>query len=109
MLAIIAILFVFFINMLGKQKLDLKYCLIWMFGMLGLAAFCIFPQLLISLSAVLGIETPVNTLFLICIAFLTCINISLTVVASRLSDRLRKLTQNIAIKQCESNGKQELI
>jgi len=49
------------------------------------------------LSSLLGIATPVFTLFLICIAFLTCICISLTIVVSRLSDRIRKLAQNIAI------------
>jgi len=72
-----------------------------MFGLFGVAIFCVFPRFLDSLSAALGIETPINALFLICIAFLTCINISLTVVVSRLSERLRNLTQNIAISNSE--------
>ena len=97
MLFIIVILFIFFIGMLRRRKLDLKYCLVWLFGLIGIAIFCAFPGLLDRLSNVLGIATPVFTLFLICIAFLACICISLTIVVSRLSDRLRKLTQNIAI------------
>ena len=99
MLTIIVALFIFFISMLRKQKLDLKYCLVWMFALLGIAIFCIFPGLLAGLSDLIGIELPVNTLFLICIAFLACICISLTIVVSRLSKRLRLLTQNIAIQE----------
>ena len=101
MLVIIIALFVYFIGMLRKKKLDLKYCLVWLFGLLGIAALCVFPSLLDDLSSLFRIGTPVNTLFMICIAFLTCISISLTIVVSRLSDRLRKLAQNIAIMECE--------
>jgi len=102
---IIVALVIFFISMLRKQKLDLKYCLVWLFALLGVAVFCIFPQLLAGFSSLLGIELPVNALFLICIAFLTCVCISLTIVVSRLSDRLRKLTQNIAIRESEREQK----
>ena len=101
MFVIIVILFVFFISMLRRQKLDMKYCLVWIFGLLGILVFCVFPGLLDSISDLLGIGTPVFTLFMICIAFLTCICISLTIVVSRLSDRLRKLTQNIALQEGE--------
>ena len=107
MIVIIIGLFVFFVSMLRNQKLDMKYCLVWIFGLLGIAVFCIFPGLLDRLSALLGIWTPVFTLFLICIAFLTCICISLTIVVSRLSDRLRTLSQNIAITESEREKAKE--
>ena len=102
MLVIIVGLLIFFYSMLRKKKLDLKYCLVWVIALLGIAVFCAFPRLLDNLSELLGIGVPVNTLFLVCIAFLACICISLTIVVSRLADRLRKLTQNIAILECES-------
>ena len=102
MLVIIVALVIFFITMLRKKKMDLKYCLVWLIALFGVALFCAFPSWLDSLSALLGIAVPVFTLFMICIAFLTCICISLTIVVSRLSDRLRKLTQNIAILECEN-------
>jgi len=108
MLVIIVGLFVFFISMLRSKKLDLKYCLVWMFALAGIAVFCAFPVLLDNLSDLLGIGVPVNTLFLVCIAFLTCICISLTVIVSRLSYRLHKLTQNIAIMEKES-GKNKTV
>jgi len=109
MFVIIVILFIFFITMLRKQKLDLKYCLVWLFGLLGIAILCISPGLLDSVSDLLGIGVPVNALFLICIAFLACINISLTVVISRLSARLREITQNIAIMGLESGKSDDTV
>ena len=105
MLVIIIALFIFFITMLRKKKLDLKYCLVWLVALIGVALFCAFPTWLDSVSDLLGIGVPVNTLFLVCIAFLTCICISLTIVVSRLSERLRTLTQNIAILERESTKK----
>ena len=107
MLVIIAALFMFFIYMLRSRKLDIKYCLIWIFALLGIAAFCAFPQLLSALSRMLGILTPVNMLFLICIAFLALICVSLTVTVSRLSERLKKLTQNVAIQEFENETEKE--
>jgi len=96
---------VLFVAMLRSQKLNLKYCLVWIVALLGITVFCIFPGLLDKLSHILGIGVPVNTLFLICIIFLTCICISLTIVVSRLSDKLRKLTQNIALMEYETGKK----
>jgi len=107
MLCVIVIMFVFFIAMLRGGKMDLKYCLVWLLGLFGIGVYCVFPGMLSHLSRVLGIDVAVNTLFLICILFLACICISLTIVVSRLSVRLRKLTQNIAIMECEAAKKDE--
>ena len=107
MLVIIIALLIFFVSLLRKQKLDLKYCLVWIFALVGVAVLCIFPGLLDRLSVLFGIGIPVNTLFLVGIAFLACICISLTIVVSHLSDKLRKLTQNIAILEFESAKKDD--
>jgi hypothetical protein len=107
MLIVIVAIFVFIISMLRSKKLDLKYCLVWLIGLLGVAVFCLFPGLLAWLSALLGIGLPVNMLYLISIVFLTCISISLTIVVSRLSDRLRQLAQNIAIVESERETNKE--
>lgn len=100
---IIVILLFLIVTMLRKQRMELKYCLVWIFSLVGVAIFTVSPELLDRLSSLLGIATPVFTLFLICIAFLTCICISLTIVVSRLSARLRELVQNVAILENESD------
>lgn len=94
-------MFAVIISLLRRQKMELKYCLIWFIALVGIAVFCISPGLLDRLSLLLGISTPINTFFLICIAFLACICISLTVVVSNLSNKIRELSQNVAIMEHE--------
>ncbi|MDR1001576.1 MAG: DUF2304 domain-containing protein [Clostridiales bacterium] len=98
---VVVIIFLFLLNLLRKRNIELKYCLVWLIGLISLAVIDLFPGLLYALAGLLGIETPVNALFAICIVFLALVCVSLTVVVSRLSDRLRKLVQNIAIKEKE--------
>lgn len=106
-LAVVAAMFAFFIILLRRQKLELKYCLIWLVALIGIAVFCIFPDLLANISFQLGIVTPSNAFFMICIAFLACICISLTVVVSTLSNRLRELAQKTAIADFEKMNKEK--
>lgn len=105
-LAAVAVIFAVIIILLRRQRLELKYCLIWLTALIGIALFCTFPSLLNRLSNLFGVETPVNMLFLICIVFLACISINLTVIVSGLSYRLRELTQNIAIMEFENSDKE---
>ena len=100
-LVLIVILAIFFVLMLRKKKLDLKYCLVWLFGLFVLAIFCIFPGLLAMVTSVLGLTLSVNAFFLMCIVFLGCISISLTIVVSRLSSKLHILAQDMAILKNE--------
>jgi hypothetical protein len=99
---VIIALVVFFVYLLRKKKLDLKYSLVWIACLLVMAVLVIFPGALQSMAALLSIQTPMYTLFFVSIAVLGCICLSLTVVVSRLSDRLRTLTQNLAIKEKEN-------
>ncbi|MDR2572637.1 MAG: DUF2304 domain-containing protein [Oscillospiraceae bacterium] len=104
-LAMIVAFVIFFIGMLRKRKLDLKYCIVWLIALLGMTVYCISPQLLRSFADLLGITTSVNALFLVCIAFLAFICINLTITVSKLSEKIKKLTQNVAIKEFEEKEK----
>ena len=108
MLGVILIVFILLISLLRKRSLHLKYSLVWLFCLFGVALLCIFPGLLAKISVLLGIETPVYSLFMICIVILTAVCISLTVAVSRLSDRFRILSQNIAIKEKDIIDNSEL-
>lgn len=93
----------FFIFMLRKKMLDTKYSLIWLFSLIAIIILCLNPSFINDIASLLGVYNAMNALLFIAIAFLTCICISLTVVVSRLSDRLRALVQAIAIMEKEHN------
>lgn len=83
--------------MIRKQKIELKYTLLWLLLSFISILLSIFPKITYKMSQILGIETPVNTLFLIGIIGSLLIIFSLTVALSRNSSRIKDLTQELGI------------
>ena len=89
------------INMIRKRKLELKYALAWMIAILMMLVVAVFPPILRVVSYLFGIATPVNTLFLLGFIFSLALLFIMTVTVSRLSDRVRQLSQAIALNEKE--------
>lgn len=85
--------------------IDTKYSIIWLFSLIAMFILCFNPKLIDAIANFLGIYESVTALFFVAIAFLMGICISLTVVVSRLSERLRHLVQAIAILEKEHADK----
>lgn len=82
---------------LKYKAIELKYTLIWIFCGVAMLLMVIFPKLLTFLLNPLGIVGTMNGLFILFIAFLLIISMSLTSIVSRQSNRIRILVQEIAI------------
>ena len=76
------------VNLIRKNKLELKYALSWIFLGAGILIFDLFPGLTSFLASLLGIEVPINMLFFLGFCF------SLLIIFSR---RVTKLTQELAL------------
>lgn len=87
------------INMIRKKSLDLKYALSWLIVIVLLLIIDIFPVLMITVSQMLGIWSPVNMIFFLGFCFSLVIIFTLTVALSRMSARVRKMTQVIALNE----------
>lgn len=84
-------------NIVRKKRLDLRYALIW-FAVGGiLLIFDIFPQLLNWMTHLLGIELAVNMLFFLGFVFSLLIIFTLTMSVSKLSDKVKRLSQELAL------------
>ena len=57
----------------------------------------IFPELLVKVIHIFGIEDNMNGLFIMCIAFILMILMALTSIASRQNMKIRSLVQEIGI------------
>lgn len=57
----------------------------------------LFPQIIYVFVKLIGIQTPVNGLYAICIFMMMLILISLTSIVSKQTERIKNLTQYIAI------------
>lgn len=98
-----------FINLVRKEKLELKYILTWLVVLLGILVVGVFPKIIDLFSFVLGIVTPINALFFLGFLFVTCLLFFLTVAISRSSTRTKELTQMVALYQYENKKLQEQI
>lgn len=93
--------FLFILNLIRKNKLELKFSLIWFFFSLFLLLIGLFPNLSVVISLLFGIETPVNTIFLI-VHFGTIGTLfSLTIALSRNHVRNKNLIQEVGLLKQE--------
>lgn len=95
----IGLYFVFVVYFLRKKKLLLKYTLLWLLSGLFLGILVLIPDFLYAIVDMIGIQTPVNGLFIILIFFMLTIMISLTSIISKQSDKIRNLCQKMAIME----------
>lgn len=93
----ILLIIIFILNMIRKRKLELKYSLVWFIVMIMLLFIAGSPEKLTEISTALGIYSPVNMVFFLGFVFSLIIIFVLTVTVSRLSARIRRLAQIVAM------------
>ena len=87
------------VYMIKKRSLDLKYALSWLLAIVFVLILDCFPILLVKLSAALGVWAPVNMIFFLGFCFSLLIIFTLTVMLSRMAERVRKLSQAVALNE----------
>lgn len=97
-LRILLIIFIFLyfytvFRLLKKKNLVVKYALLWLVVGVIMAVLVIFPSLLTILCDWFGIVGQMNGLFIFCIAFTVLLLMSLTIITSRQSEKIRNLIQ----------------
>lgn len=94
---IVMIALLIIINMIRNKRLELRYALAWlMVGVMILVLDC-FPELIILLADFVGIASPVNMLFFFGFCFSLVLIFILTIAISRMSIRIKQLTQELAL------------
>ena len=88
---------VFIVRLVRRGHLRAKYSMLWLFVGVGVAAFAIFPDILTWASDRLGIAYPPATFLLFAVAFLVMLALHFSWELSRLEDRTRSLTEEVAL------------
>lgn len=97
MATILLIGFVIIINMVRKKSLDLRYALIWLALIAMILVIVIVPGLLGVITHFLGIYDAMNMVFFMGFVFLIVVTFFLTAALSRNSNRIKALTQQVAL------------
>lgn len=105
----VVLYFIVILIFLKNKSISLKYTLLWLAAGIVLGIMVVWPQSLSFFVNCLGIISNMNGLFIISIAFIVMILMSLTSIVSKQADKIKCLTQSIAkmekrIRELE-NGK----
>ena len=89
------------IDLVRRRKLLEEYSQLWFATWLGILILMVWFDLLKWVSHLIGAVSTVSTLFLFAFMFLILISLHFSVVISRLTNRLKDLSQQHAILQNE--------
>ncbi len=93
----IAAFFVIVLWLLKNKRLALKYTLLWLVTGVVMLILAIFPEILMDIAKLLGIQTVMNTLYVLALAFILMLIMMLTSIVSAQTDRIRRLAQSQAL------------
>lgn len=91
--------FIIILYYLKRKMLELKYTLIWLVAGVIMGIMVYFPELLVWFVRILGIESNMNGLYILCIAFIMMILMTLTSIVSRQQLKIRILIQEISMQE----------
>ncbi len=100
----LAILFAFLawvLRLIRAERLSLRDSLLWLTTTLAATVVTAFPELLGLLARAVGIQVPANALFAAGLLYLAVNVLSVTLVASASSHRIRTLAQECALLRAE--------
>lgn len=94
----------FLIRTIIKNKLDIKFSILWIF--LGIFIFLIglFPEIIYLFSRLIGIEIPSNAVFLLMFFIIYCLVFYLYLKISKHNQELLNLNYEIAILKSKIRG-----
>lgn len=103
MLIIVSICVMFYVlTKIRNSKLQIEDSIFWIFFSFLLVIISIFPQIADFLSRLLGVQSTVNFVFLLVIFILLFHSFFVTLRISKLEQKLKDLTQELAIREKDS-------
>lgn len=88
---------VYIVEKIRKKQLDFRYGIGWLIVIVCIMILSVWPVLLDKIAKIVGIASPMNMLFFFGFCFSVIIIFSLSMTISQLNDKVKKLSQEIAI------------
>ncbi len=105
-LIIFALIWIIFILYnVKREKLLMKYALVWLSSGLLMIIAVIIPNFIERLSELLGFQTSSNMIFLGAFIVILYITFTLTIIVSRQSSKIRLLIQEVSILKAKDKTK----
>lgn len=101
------LMFIYVLSLVKKEKLMLRYSLLWLALVAVLILCAIFPGPVFEIAKLLGFLTASNFIFVVGFVFLLLIALSLSTVISKQTTSIKNLTQRIALLEKELELKEK--
>ncbi len=89
----------YILQRIRQSKLQIEYAIFWIVFSVLLLIFSIFPFLVAMMTRMIGMELPVNFIFMFLILILILKAFFQTIETSALENKVRNLTQRLAIEE----------
>lgn len=89
------------VSMLLRRQLREKYAVLWLIIGIAMLVLTLFPDLLVELAAMLGVEVPANLLFVLALALLIGVTLHQSWELSTAEDETRRVAEEVAILRAE--------
>lgn len=91
------------VRKIRKSQMKIEYAMYWFLLSLFVLILSVFPQIAMGAASLVGVESPVNLVFL-AILFLMLVKLfSINVKQSQLENKINTLTEEIAIQSYMEN------
>lgn len=94
-----ALTLLYFLLMIRKNRLQIKYSIFWAFFSLVLVLFSLFPNMVVNIAHLFGFHSSVNFLVVAIIFIIILKQFRDTIKLSSLEQKIITLTQKIALLQ----------
>lgn len=95
------------VELVRRRKLKEEYSLLWILTAVGMLVLSSWYDLVEWLTRLSGAVTPTTTLFIFGLVFLLLISVHFSTVISRLTEQVRRLTQEMALLSAERDELRE--
>ncbi len=100
-------MFIYVLSLVKKEKLMLRYSLLWLALAFVMILCAIFPGPVFEVARLFGFLTASNFIFVVGFVFLLLIALSLSSVISKQTTSIKNLTQRIALLEKELELKEK--
>lgn len=101
------LLFIYILCVVVKGNFDIYESIFWIIGTIIILVLSIFPNIIIWLAGLIGIEYAPSLLFLLVAVFLIFINFRNTQKIVKQKEKILSLAQDVAILKMEINEKKQ--
>lgn len=91
------------LNCVSKNKMPIRYSLIWIVSSIILVVVGIFPNFSNLITKIVGFQTTSNLVIGIMLALLLIVTMMLTVIVSGQKKKIKLLTQELSIVKAKQN------